>query len=327
MIEDRGEYFLVEGDIHISKAAVRRLRTESPVSTLSLLNSKAAAQKQYNTDVIVGGSHITNMVVSLSGIASLPTWQTAARAAMVEWNNVPCSGVRFLEGSPADIHVVASSSGSPNEIARARFPADAATPGKPGDTIDVYTTFTGSPNTASTKKRNMAHELGHTIGYRHTNWNLDLPSSYGANHIAGTPNVITGDPASVMNGGTGGTGWNGFSTHDKNATATLYPMACLTGSTSYPNPLGAMKDCTFNISPTGGLGPYSISWYVSSIYSFSPTTGSGTSFTTRLYYTGSGYPTYTVTAAITDALGKTAYVTHYLTAAPEGQPYDYARCT
>ena len=68
----------------------------------------------------------------------------------------------------------------------------------------------------------MVHELGHCIGFRHTNWDIkgEGISSVGANYIPNTPNQ---DSNSVMNGGTASYSWNGFSSYDISAVKYLYP--------------------------------------------------------------------------------------------------------
>lgn len=65
----------------------------------------------------------------------------------------------------------------------------------------------------------LAHELGHCIGLRHTNWQPQGEAS--AIPIPSTP---TADGASIMNGGTCGANWGGLSYYDKIALLSLYPV-------------------------------------------------------------------------------------------------------
>lgn len=66
----------------------------------------------------------------------------------------------------------------------------------------------------------MVHELGHCIGFRHTNWLSRGEAEMNAIHITGTP--LGQDPNSVMNGGTASYTWNGFSNYDIKAAQYLY---------------------------------------------------------------------------------------------------------
>ena len=64
----------------------------------------------------------------------------------------------------------------------------------------------------------LAHEIGHNIGLRHTNWQASGEST--AIQITGTP---TTDSQSVMNSGTCGYSWNNFSSYDIVAINAVCP--------------------------------------------------------------------------------------------------------
>ena len=213
MIVDRGDHFLVEGDIKITKA---RLRAPRSVDGLSL---------QWRTTNLVSAANVSNIVVDVSNLEA--SWKTAAQAAISEWNSVtPGAIVSFSEGSPAEITMTMTgnlpfTNCSNGVIAQASFPSG----GQPGPTIEVSSDFTNCLS-ASQKKYNMVHELGHTIGFRHTNWQTNdcgsppcQPGPVGAHQIAGTPAT---DGGSVMNGSTGLSSWSGFSHYDQVAAFQLY---------------------------------------------------------------------------------------------------------
>jgi len=248
MIRDMGDYLLVEGDIQIEKSAL----TQSP--------DAFRPQFQWTTDLLVGSSQVQNILVNLSGLASQPDWQNAARSALAEWNRVNCSSVHLAEGTPADITFSTVDDPDQTLAARASFPLDAPPgSGKPGPTIVVNTNYTGTPNNSSTKFRNMVHEIGHTIAFRHTNWQARgedlLP--YGANQVPGTPAT---DAASVMNGGTATTAWTGFSSYDTVAARARYSGGPCVWPIQGPPRIIAGQICHYSEAPTGGTPPYANTW-------------------------------------------------------------------
>lgn len=255
MIEDAGDYFAVEGDILIGKESLR-----------SLPSSRAPRGQpggpdlrfQYHTNNLVDPAIVTNIRVDVSGAES--SWQAAARQAMAEWNALTTgSTIRFVEGSPPHIVLVMSDTmyfGNCTNfvVARAKFPQG----GQPGNTVFINSKGTSCLN-ASQKKYNMAHELGHTIGFRHTNWYTlgEGQGSEGALWIAGTPGTA-GDPASVMNGGTGLNSWNGFSYYDKVAGFFLYPPPTFVQPPTYP---GGIPSFSWSSAP--GSPEYRVRYEVS----------------------------------------------------------------
>ncbi len=213
MIEDHGDFVLVEGDIYLSKA---QLRTAGPLGA----DDPMSPRFQYRTANLVSQANVRDIVVDVSGLASEPDWQTAAREALTHWSGITSSNVLMVEGAPADI-TVATTCTSYNVAAYASFPAG----GNVGPTIYVNSCF-GYSTSHAQKVHNMVHELGHTIGFRHTNYTQQGESAgvEGAVHIFGTP-TSGNDPGSVMNGGTALNAWAGFSAADLTAVRSIYPLA------------------------------------------------------------------------------------------------------
>jgi hypothetical protein len=275
MIVDRGSYFLVEGDIEIPKASIADLVQSS---------RGIKPDFQWRTPTIVGSSQVNNITINLSGLASQPAWQTAAREAIVEWNKVSCANVRLVEANPGQITV--STFTTDNRVAaQGSFPQ---ANGLPGPTIRINTAYNFTPNNASTKKRNMAHEIGHNIGFRHTNWQSIGETQSGAVLIPGTP---ASDGQSVMNGQTATTSWAGFSYYDQVATKTMYPGLCpnLTG----PSQVWPYYTCAWKAAATGGTPPYQYAW-----------PGFGFSSATTYLYRNPGQ-SFSIGVTVRDATGKT----------------------
>jgi hypothetical protein len=208
MIEDHGDFLLVEGDIYLPKAELRR-RSSDPLNP----------RFQYTTNNVVSNTKINQIVVDLSGLSSQTAWQTAARDAISHWSGISNTHVKMVEGSPGDITVGTTCTAS-NVAAYASFPSG----GNPGSTIYVNTCF-GYSTTSAQKVHNMVHELGHTISFRHSNYTQlgESAGTDGANLIFGTP-TSGNATGSVMNGGTALNSWAGFASSDVTATQKRYPI-------------------------------------------------------------------------------------------------------
>ena len=212
MIEDFGDYVLVEGDIYLTKEHLRSVPVRDGTDPLS-------PRFQYRTTALVGSTKVNNITVDVSGLASQPGWQAAAREALTHWSGITDSHVRMVEGGPADI-TVATTCTSYNVAAYASWPSG----GNPGSTIYVNNCF-GYATSHAQKVHNMVHEFGHTIGFRHSNYTKlgESAGAEGAVHIWGTP-TSGNATGSVMNGGTALNSWAGFAASDLTATRTIYPL-------------------------------------------------------------------------------------------------------
>ena len=231
-VRDAGDAYVVEGDIEIAKADLRAGRVAAPatfpsgrfagtaMATVNLpaprLQGPGGPRFQAYTNTLVSASRVRNIKVDLSGLSAYPAWQTAARSALSYWTGITGSAVVMSEGSPADIAVTVQNLNSTSTIAQATWPKD-ATGGGPGPTIKVNSQNISISD--SWKVFTMVHELGHTIGLRHTNWsaNGESAGTLGANFVQGTS---SSDASSVMNSVV--QNWAGFTAYDERAAITLY---------------------------------------------------------------------------------------------------------
>lgn len=204
-IEETNEGFLVEGDVFFPKKDFWEKYKQPSNTSAKHYKSKYKVSLE-TVDIIFDGS--------------VPRrWRTAFRSAIAEWNNLN-GGIKFhlITGTycPANgITVDFASLGSSNNdvFARGGFPTSN---GNPGSLITVNSTCTVSQNAAQ-RLKTAVHELGHTIGFMHT----DISSGYAQITWSNTDCSTEPDPASIMRQGL--ISFVDFSTCDKQAFKKLYP--------------------------------------------------------------------------------------------------------
>jgi hypothetical protein len=213
LIVDAGDRFIIDGDIVVLKAS----RLSSAPAQANGKNNPGVLQPRMQWLNSGGKANVNVIHVDLSPLGG-SDWGTAAAAAMQDWSTIQGVNLSMDQSAPADIVVSEPTNyiqycqlGS---IACAEFPVD----GHPGGHVWINHDYDNT-YTVNQKRFLLVHELGHTLGFRHSNWRQLGEQANSTSQIFGTPPT---DGASVMNGQTGGNNWVGFSYYDVVAASYLY---------------------------------------------------------------------------------------------------------
>jgi hypothetical protein len=203
--------WLVDGDVFVADATAEQLGMESKQATAA--------------NHMVSSSNLDNIQIYVQPDVE-PGWHTALTQAIAEWNAIPNCAVHMTESTSGyDMTVSMEAIEEANKVASAGYPSGY---GNVGPFIKIDPEF--NSYTISQKKRVMAHELGHTLGFMHTdNWGSHPTLAGEGQIIPGTANT---DAYSVMNCCQAGYTWthpngwfDGFTVWDKYAFINTYPAA------------------------------------------------------------------------------------------------------
>lgn len=230
VIKDLGDEYQVDGDISFPKdmkiPSNKSIKVENPLTFNSKLMTTPIVGRskisQTYTGHLVGETNRINVRISIN--PNLTDLINEINGAIDLWNNVENSAIYFsiVSSGSYDIEIRKASI---NGYGVAYFPLN----GSAGALVRINSeSMANAGLTSIQKKAVIAHELGHCIGFRHTDWQ-GRESTNGADEI-GTqvtaievPNAGGTDANSIMNSGSNNTLSGFLSDKDKLALINLYP--------------------------------------------------------------------------------------------------------
>lgn len=262
-IKDLGKYYLVDGDLLFDKERTDLDFLDTYFNRMKKgANTSFENNRHWITPGIVSTYNIENMKIETDEYfnnGEITDWRRSAATAMGHWAGISNTLINFTRyfnqwSGPGYINITDDGGALPNNvIAAAEFPSS----GSPGFQIRVNLDFNSNANVpAGQRVYNLAHELGHCFGFRHTNWQLLGEGQSGA--IAITATSASQDPNSVMNGGTANNSWNGFSPDDVIAAQAVYPVGTYSNWITSPN--GGKYPSYAHYYVYDGSAPITITW-------------------------------------------------------------------
>lgn len=250
-IKDFKDFYLVENDMIFYKKSIND-------------NSLNITAKNAHADFLVGMNKVNNITLKID--VSIPQnsgWIEAVSTAVNEWNAIVDCRVNFIiiptnSVENANVYVASDFGTLPNTT-----PLSAAIPGNnggnPGSQVKINLDY---PNLSSLsvlkKKLAVMHELGHILGFVHTDGRLTGEVNASPGWIGIGETSIGEDPTSLMNAALSPS-VIGFSSDDIKATKYIYPeIYSINDFIKYP---------TEGITVYGGSGTIDLRWRESFITS------------------------------------------------------------
>jgi predicted SprT family Zn-dependent metalloprotease len=199
--------YLIEGDILLTRAQLEEMRGQTPTNNFIVADDEH--YRTYNT-VKLPVSGTRNISVSMS--SGFPSYYYTALQTVIDRYNSYGLRLTFSNGgnSGGTIHITGrdlGTSGGGCILGQAAGFPDANGNPAPGFTLSTSSCAISYLSTEAKADEVIAHEIGHCIGYRHTDYKRrnscgpgagESAGSIGAVHIPGTPTSVSGSYDSWM---------------------------------------------------------------------------------------------------------------------------------
>jgi hypothetical protein len=198
--------YLVEGDILLTTAELNELSGKGSAHELIIAN-----EEHYRTTNVVSTPASGQRTITVRLGSGFPSYySTGLDQALARYNNLNLK-IRFQRVTSGGNIVISGAnlgtSGGGCILGQASgFPTASGNPSS-GFTLSTSSCATTYLNTANKADEVMAHEIGHCIGFRHTDYmnrsscgqnSNEGAAGIGAVHIPGTPTTVTGSYNSWM---------------------------------------------------------------------------------------------------------------------------------
>lgn len=191
--------YLIEGDILLSKAQLQEMAGAAPTH-----NFIVADEEHYRTYNIVSTPTTGARVVTVRLSAGFPSYySTGLNQSIARYNSYSLKITLRRVSTGGNIVITAANLGTSGGgciLGQASgFPDEDGNP-SPGFTLSNSSCATSYISTAAKADEVIAHEIGHCIGFRHTDYRSrsscgpgggESAGSIGAVHISGTPTNVT----------------------------------------------------------------------------------------------------------------------------------------
>ena len=311
----RDSAFVMEGDMVVKQSSVvveMSLIKDNDRKISSTSDLKAPSISQQRSDLLIT---ITSYpTIRVRNLCSSNTWLLATSQAIRNFNHPSVTAmtkIRMVEVTSGRVDVTVSENGlysndnnyaealSPNYV----YPLTSPYNKKPGTNVYIYTN--GNYISEGEKELVITHELGHTIGFKHTNPKNNVHDGV---HIEYSP---WEDSGSFMNmGGSFGQTprFKGFSNNDIWAMYTMYPQTIpystsisgnatnLSGTVGYMWATGSTPasngNFVFKMYTTNGFQDLAVNYYGSGV-KIAAMSGENYYYITadkKIYHKSSTYP-------------------------------------